>query len=146
MAGSFQPSTAHWNRPQSRSTAMRARAARELLAPPAASLLGLDEEVLEVEARLAQESREIVEEKREGDHLTRVLGDQGLRGGTSAEEVPLQVVHRTDDLVLEAFVAGQVADEGVDPRHVFDAGSSNHGLLLPSVRGRGGRRSLAAGL
>jgi len=93
--------------------AIELAAARVKVLPPAA-LLGQDEEVLQVEARLGEEGGVVVEEEGEAHHLPAVLGQDDLGVAPLAEEVLVQVLLAQDDFMGELLVLGQGPDEPGD--------------------------------
>src|SRR6266508_2037542 len=120
MASWFQSRTAHSRRPQRRA------------ADAVASMLRLDEEVLQVDAGLGEKRREVVKEKGEARGLALVLGDQGLRVGPLSEQGLGDLLLGRGDLVLQPFEARELADELGDQRHV-------RALAGPDPQGHRGR-------
>src|SRR5256885_1229364 len=80
---------------------------QQRLAVPAAAMLRVDEQIFEVETRLAEKGREVVEEEREADHAPCVFGEQHLGVAAAAEEVPRKLALVEDHLGRELFVLGQ---------------------------------------
>ncbi len=85
-----------------------------------------DEQVLEVEARPADERRVIVEEERETNGHRLLFGQEGFGVRAWAEEVRLQLLLGSDDFVFQPLVARQLANEGLDRRYIGDGRVSNH--------------------
>src|SRR5262249_30060821 len=88
------------------------------LADARPALLGDHEKVLEVEAWLGQKRREVVKEKGEADGLAAVLGDESLGVWALAEKRAAELLLGQRDLVLQAFVAREGANQAGDERHV----------------------------
>ena len=86
MAGSFQSSTDHSSRPQSRSRSDLRNALEQGLADAPASILGKDEQVFQIHAGLGQERRIAVEEQRVTDGRSIEPRDQHFRVTLLAEE------------------------------------------------------------
>ena len=87
------------------------------LADAAAALVGLDEEVFEVEPRPREEGREVGEEERERDHPAGALGDQRLGDRPRPEQVRRERLGRDLDQVGQLLELGQAvdqADDGID--------------------------------
>ena len=84
---------------------------QQRLADPPAAVLGLDEDVFEVEPRLAAERRERREPECEADRLAVHLGDRRLGRGPGAEEVPAEVVGRGLRVLFQLLVDRQLADQ-----------------------------------
>jgi len=89
-----------------------------------AALLGTHEEVLQVERRAPEERRvrEVVE--READRAPAAPADQRLEVAARPEAVPAEPRGRGRQLVGEAFVLGEAADEPEDRRDVAPRGRS----------------------
>ena len=78
----------------------------------------LDEQILEIETWPSEKRREVVEEQREpGDGRVDVREDH-FGGGTLAEEPLPQSVFRRDDLVRQALVFAEPANQLQDDWHV----------------------------
>ena len=84
------------------------------LADAATALLGLDEQVLEIEARPGEKGREVGEEEREGDDPAFALGDDRLGDRARAEQVRVQLLRRRLDEMGEVLEVGELADEADD--------------------------------
>src|SRR5215208_4946343 len=78
---------------------------------PPATELGPDVDVLQVDTRLSQKGREVVEEQREGCRLSPVLPNEDFGHGRLPEEPPQQGVLRHNNLVGEALILGKLLDE-----------------------------------
>src|SRR6266516_6613676 len=92
---------------------------------PTAAMLRVHEEIFEVEARLAEERREVVKEEGKSKRLPLILGDQGLGVVALAEKEIGELLFGHRHLVLELFVARQGANEVGDERHVCKLPRSN---------------------
>src|SRR6185437_12519778 len=96
----------------------RRQAGEEGLADARAAVVGLDEEVLEVEAGAAEEGREGGEEEREAHGAPAALGDERLAARPRAEERLVQQRRRAGRHVRELLVLGERQDEAQDLAHV----------------------------
>src|SRR6266487_6062882 len=92
---------------------------------PTAAMLRVHEEILEVEARQAEERREVVKEEGKSKRLPLILGDQRLGVVALAEKEIGELLFGHRHLVLELFVARQGANEVGDERHVCKLPGSN---------------------
>src|SRR4051812_49167667 len=98
---------------------------QEVAADADATVFRLDEQVLEVDAGLGEERREVVKEQREPDRLAVELCDQGLGVGPLAEERVAQLLLVGDHHVLELLVLRERLDEVDDQRHVRAFGEAD---------------------
>src|SRR4028119_185120 len=95
---------------------------QKLLTNTSAAEFRLHVKVLQVDARPAEERREIVEEQGETRRGPVVLGDQDLRELPLPEEVRPQSLLRRDDLMGEVLVLRELADKREDERDVLPGG------------------------
>ena len=91
---------------------------QQRLPDSAAARLRDDEQVLEVDPRLAEEGREGVEEQREADRHAVVLGQDDLGVRTRPEQRLAEPVLGRHHFVEQALVVGERADEGENLRDV----------------------------
>ena len=119
---------------------------QQRLAQAGATMLGLDEEVLEVDPVDAFPGGEVQEVQREADDLALDLGDQRVRGWLWSEQRGPEVLRGGLDGLGRPFVVGQLADELEDG---FDVGLASladgrmHGLIRQET---GHRRQVRSGL
>ena len=99
--------------------------AEEGSARTVAAMLGPHEEVLEPYAGAAEERRERREEEGEPDRLATGLRDHGLGGRARSEQVLLEALRPTHDLVAQPLVLRQLADHRDDHWNVGGLGRSN---------------------
>ena len=85
----------------------------------------MDEDVFEIQPRLAAKRRECVEEEREADQRTFRLGDDRLSERTGAEQMLAKIVGRGAGLVFHRLIDCQLADQVHDRLAVFRLGSTN---------------------
>src|SRR5207245_542084 len=91
----------------------------------ATAMLGHDEEILEIEARLTEERRKGMEEECEPDRRALVFGDQRFCIRPLAKQVGRELFFRHRDLVLELFVAREAADQFRDQGNVSQLAGPN---------------------
>src|SRR5262249_6809504 len=89
-------------------------ASEQRLADAVPALGRLDEEILEIEAGLAEERRESREEEREADRASVARRDERFARAARAEEGLVQQRLGPRRHVLELFVHGELADEAQD--------------------------------
>jgi hypothetical protein len=109
-----------------------------------------DEQVLEVDAGLADEGREVVEEEGEADRGTLEAGEHDLGVGARTAERRGEIRRGGGHLVLQALIHRQLADEFQHQRHFVGGGRADgddvgHGVSRCSAApGRCRPRSRAA--
>src|SRR5262249_9533606 len=107
----------------------RRKPCQQLAADSQPPRLGTHEQVLEVDSRPSQKSREVVEEQREPHGLAPGTCEHDFGVRTPPEQRLAQPGFGSDDFVLQMLILRQIANELQNDPHLVRAGGANGNTL-----------------